>query len=167
MTRFVLAMWSFVAVTAAATAQQMPDFSGVYVFSSSAGSDSRTSAYPSNVMFERVIKKVVQDSNSVEISFQTPGRGEVTSKYKLDGSETPGTEPDGTPTVERAEIKGNRLIIRSSIKIRRGALKGVPILKTQKWELSKDLKTLTVHEQIQAEGMHVMDDLLTVTYIRQ
>ncbi len=113
-------------------------------------------------MWERVIKKVVQDRNSVTITLQ--GRaGEVTREYRLDGGKIAGEEPDGTPTVEWAEIKGKKLIIRSSIKT-----KGAPVdvVKTQKWELSKDLKTLTVHEQLQAEGTHVMNDSLTISYTR-
>ena len=110
-------------------------------------------------MWERVIKRVVQDSTSVTITLQ--GRaGEVTREYKLDGTKIRGEEPDGTPT---AEIKGKKLIIRSSIKTK-GALQDV--LKTQKWELSKDLKTLTVYEQLQAEGMHIVNDSLTISYTR-
>ena len=145
-----------------AVAQQAPDFSGTYILKSSGMSDSRSSAHVPNVMWERVIKRVVQDSTSVTITLQ--GRaGEVTREYKLDGTKIRGEEPDGTPTVEWAEIKGKKLIIRSSIKTK-GALQDV--LKTQKWELSKDLKTLTVYEQLQAEGMHIVNDSLTISYTR-
>ncbi len=93
-------------------------------------------------------------------------KGRLPAKYRLDGSEIQSAEPDGTPTVEHAEIKGKTLIIRSSIKVASGALKGVPILRTEKWELSKDLKTLTVRQRTEVQGMHMRDDLLTVTYQR-
>lgn len=161
------AMGFLLILTAVAAAQQGPDFSGTYFLKSFARSDSRNSSVSSKVMVGREITKVAQDSNSVEIVFRSLGQGAFTCKYRLDGSEIQSTDPDGTPTVERAEIKGENLIIRSSIKVGTGALKGIPILRTQKWELSKDLKTLTVREETQVQGMHVQDDLLTVTYIRQ
>jgi len=165
MMRTVSAMCVLAVLIAVAVAQQVPDFSGTYVLKSHARSDSYRSA-SSNVMLGRVIRKVMQDNDSVEIVFVLVGRGTFTCKYRLDGSEIQSAEPDGTPTVEHAEIKGKTLIIRSSIKVASGALKGVPILRTEKWELSKDLKTLTVHQRTEIQGMHMQDDLLTVTYQR-
>lgn len=82
--------------------------------------------------------------------------GEVTQEYRLDGSKIQGKEQDGTPTVEWIDIKGRQLIIRSSLKAGSGALKDVPIVKTQKWGLSEYLETVTISEQFQLpEGMHV------------
>ena len=94
------------------------------------------------------------------------GRETFPCKYRLDDSEIQSAESDGTPTVEHAEIKGKTLIIRSSIKVASGAFKGILILRTEKWELSKDLKTLTVQQRTEIQGMHMQDDLLTVTYQR-
>jgi hypothetical protein len=164
--RPVTAMCLFAVLTAVAAAQQVPDFSGTYVLKSPARSDSYNSA-SSNVMVGRVITKVVQDSNSVEVVFRSVGRGTFTCKYNLDGSEIQSAEPDGTPTVEHAEIKGKTLVIRSSIKVATGALKGVPVLRTEKWELSKNVRTLTVRQRTEVQGMHMQDDLLTVIYQRQ
>ena len=146
-------------------AQQVPDFSGKYVLRSSGISDSGRAAYTGNVSSDRLVKRVVQDHESVKIILEGK-TGEVTREYRLDGSKIRGEEPDGTPTVEWAEIKGKQLIIRSSLKVATGALKDVPTTKTQKWELSKDLRTVTIREQLHAEGLHVRNDLLTITYAR-
>ena len=172
MTKIVSVICFLVVLTASAAAQQVPDFSCAYVFKSSTISDSRKSPLlnspPPRVVVGRVITKVVQDSDSVEISYQSFGH-RVTCKYILDGSETQHAEQDGTPTTVRAEIKGGNLIIRTSIKVAKGALKGVPILRTETWELSKDLATLTVHQktEIQEGRMPMVNDLQTVTYLRQ
>jgi hypothetical protein len=117
-------------------------------------------------VIEKVIRKVAQDSNSIEIVFQMPGRGDRLrpSTNRTAPRLKEQNRKDGTPTVEQAKIKGNRLIIQSSIKVQGGALKGIPITKTQKWELSKDLKTLTVSEEFQIQARaHMVGDLVTIT----
>ena len=155
----------FLALSISLVAQHTPDFSGSYVLKSSGMSDSQSSALPRNVTWERLIRKVEQDDKSIRIILR--GRtGDIPREYKLDGTKIQGEEPDGSPTVEWAEIKGKQLVIRSSIKVVSGALKGTPILKTQKWELSKDLKTVMVHVQLESEEAHIMNDLLKLIYIR-
>ena len=151
------------ALVTGVVAQQVPDFSGEYVLKSSGISDSRRSAYTGNVIRGRLVKKVVQNQDSIKITLEEDKNGEVTREYRLDGHKIRGEEPDGTPTLEWAEIKGKELIIRSSLKVASGALKGVPTIRTQKWEISKDLKTVTIRERLQAEGLHVRNDLVSVT----
>jgi hypothetical protein len=166
MKKYISCIGALLAFIVVAGAQQVPDFSGTYTLKSFANSDSHNSS-SSKIMPARVITKVVQDSNSVEVVFRSAGRGTFTCKYSLDGSEIQNAEPDGTPTVEHAEIKGKILVIRSSIKVAGGVLKGVPIKRTEEWELSKDLRILTVRQRIEVQGMHMENDLLTASYLRQ
>src|ERR1700731_32260 len=65
MMRPVSAMCVLAVLIAVAVAQQVPDFSGTYGLKSHAWSDSYRSA-SSNVMVGRVIRKVMQDNDSVE-----------------------------------------------------------------------------------------------------
>jgi hypothetical protein len=162
MKKIVSAIFCLMTLAALAPAQ-VPDFSGVYILKSVKMSDSENNTGASNIMVGRTITKVVQDGTSVEIMSSSGGRGMVKCRYSLDGSEIQSAEPDATPTVERAEIKGKNLILRSSIKMAKGA----PILRIQKWELSKDLKTVTVHQQTYLEQGHMLNDVLTVTYLRR
>jgi hypothetical protein len=162
MIKFASATLFLLLFSTLAVARQVPDFSGTYFLKSTERSDSRSGSVVRNVFGGRVITKVVQDRNSVEIVFRSK-TGLVTYKYGLDGSEIQGTEEDGTPTLERAEIKGKNLIIRSQMT----AAKGITLHRTQWWELSKHLKILTVHEQLQTQGMHVVDGLQTAEYFRQ
>lgn len=146
-------------------AQRTPDFSGTYMFKSAGMSDSQSSASARNVTWERLIKKVEQDDKSVRIILRGQN-GDITREYKLDGTKIPGVEPDGTPTVEWAELKGMQLLIRSSIKATSGALEGTSMIKTQKWELSKNGKILTIHLQLESDKAHIMNDLSKLTYAR-
>jgi hypothetical protein len=153
----------FLLLSALAVARHVQDFSGIYVLKSAVRSDSLNRTRPENIMVGRVVTRVVQDSNSVEIVFRSQS-GFVTYNYGLDGTEIQGAEEDGTPTLERAEIKGKNLVIRSVIK---AGSKGIPVHRTQWRELSKDLRILTVHEQLQTQGVQVMEDLQIATYFRQ
>jgi hypothetical protein len=168
MTKIISAICSVVVLTATVPAQQVPDFSGAYVLKSQLRSDSQGVPPRSTMIVAgRVLTRVVQDSASIEISFLSSG-GPITCKYGLDGSETPDTEPDGTPSTVRAKIKGKKLIIQTSIKVRQGALKGIPVERTEEWELSKDLKTLRINQRTEIGGhIHMTDDLQTLVYVRQ
>ncbi len=160
--RNVASLTIFLLLAAFAAAQQAQDFSGIYILKSYVRSDSLNRTRPEKVFLGRPVTRVAQDSTSVEIDFRLRN-GFVTYKYGLDGSEIQGAEEDGTPTLERAEIRGKNLIIRSKITM----AKGGPLHRTQWWELSKDHKILTVHDQLQVQGVHVVEDLQTATYLRQ
>src|SRR5271166_3094951 len=99
--RTVPAMCVLAVLMSVAVAQQVPDFSGTYVLKSHARSDSYSSA-SSNMMVGRVIRKVMRITTPLSWS----EKGRLPAKYRLDGSEIQSAEPDGTPTVEHAEIKG-------------------------------------------------------------
>ncbi|MGB6668661.1 MAG: hypothetical protein WBE73_09975 [Candidatus Acidiferrum sp.] len=66
------------------------------------------------------------------------------------------------PTVDKAEVKGKTLVIRSSYRL----TNGVPVHETQRWELSPDGKTLKIHRQTQFEGMSMLDETTNETYQR-
>lgn len=150
---------------------QFADFSGKYIVLTVRLSDSGSGEVPTmNMVAGWIVTSVAQHSDSVEISLRAAGGGDVTRTYKLDGSETNGTEPDGTPTREKAELRKGHLILSTSIAVKRGALKGVPLVRIQKWDLSKDRRTVTVRATTEIEGdheAHVLYDIQTVTYLRR
>lgn len=149
-------------------AQQNPDFSGVYTSNSVRRSDStRVTNFPTKVQVGKTTLKVVQAENSLEAAFTFDSGKTGTRRYALDGSETENVDFDGTPTTDRVRVKGRTLVIRSIMTVRTGDLKDIPVYSTQKWELSPDLKTLTVYQRFQVQGMHMMDDALTTIYVRQ
>lgn len=64
-------------------------------------------------------------------------------------------------------MKGKMLIIKSTKEVPSGPLKGTPLYVTSKWELSRDLKTLTALTEFQIERVHMVGDTFTTTYVRQ
>src|SRR5580704_9773660 len=70
MMKYISCICGLLVLIVAAGAQQVPDFSGSYTLKSFATSDSHNSS-SSKVMAGRVITKVVQDSNSVEVVFRS------------------------------------------------------------------------------------------------
>jgi len=88
-------------------------------------------------------------------------------KYTLDGKASENVDLAGVVSVDRIEARGKIVVIHSDVKVTSGSLKGTPVHKTEKWELAADLKTLTMREQSEVQGMRMIDDLLTAVYIRQ
>jgi hypothetical protein len=154
-------------LTATALGQQNPDFSGVYVMKSLTTSTSIVRAYPWKTLEGKTLLKVVQNGSALEVALTSDGKT-ITNTYVL-GSESQNTESDGTPTSDRAEMKGKTLVIHSSLHIRSGALQGIPVQDIQKWSLSSDSKTLTIRGryQIGMERMSLQDDSRTAIYTRQ
>jgi hypothetical protein len=103
-------------LTATALGQQNPDFSGVYVMKSLTTSTSIVRAYPWKTLEGKTLLKVVQNGSALEVALTSDGKT-ITNTYVL-GSESQNTEPDGTPTSDRAEMKGKTLVIHSSLHIK-------------------------------------------------
>jgi hypothetical protein len=91
----------------------------------------------------------------------------VTLKYKLDDIVSRNVDPDGSPTTDRAKVKGRELIVRSTMKIAAGDLKGSEVHRIENWELSKDLSTLTIRQQFDVPGAHLSGDTMTSIYSRK
>jgi len=168
MRKLASALTLLLVLNSQASSKQNPDFSGTYTLQSVSRSDSSTRHFPKNIPVGKQTLQVIQTGNSLEASFVSETGTTSTRKYKLDGSESENVDFDGTPTTDRASVKGNTLVVRSSIKVKAGALKGVPVDQIQKWGLSPDLKTLTVRQQIHLhEGIPEGDATLTMIYVRQ
>jgi len=107
--------------------------------------------------------KVVQNGSLLEIVETFDSGKTMTSRYALDGNESKNTTEGGVPTVDKAEVKGKTLVIRSSYRLPNG----VPVHETQKWELSADARTLKIRRQTQFEGMSMLDETTNETYQRR
>jgi hypothetical protein len=143
-------------ISATSIAQETHEFSGTFVLTSLKGENSAKKP-------PKILLKVIQDGNSMEVAETFDDRKTVTSKYFLDGRESKNFTSGGVPTTDKAETKGKTLVIRSSYRL----ANGVPVRETQKWELSADSKTLKIRRQTQFEGMSVMDFTMDEAYQRQ
>jgi hypothetical protein len=168
MMRVVFSLWFFLALTLPALPQQSPDFSGAYTLKSLTRSDSDGgSNFREQTSAPKTTLKISQSANALDATFTFASGKTVTLKYKLDDIESKNVDPDGSLTTDRAKVKGRELIVRSTIKIGAGGLKGSEVHRTENWELSKDLRTLTIHQQFDVPGAHVPGDTMTSTYTRQ
>jgi hypothetical protein len=137
-------------------AQGTPDFSGTFALTSLKGEHVAKT-------LPKILWKVVQNTESLEIAETFENRNTVTSKYFLDGRESKNLTSGGVPTSDRIEVKGKTFVIHSSYRL----ANGVTVHETQRWELSLDSRTLKVRTQTQFEGMSMLDDTMNETYQRQ
>src|SRR5579863_1729133 len=155
MMRLVSSLCFLLALTDQALPQQTPDFSGTYTLGSLARSDSAGGAnFREQTPGPKTTLNISQNANSIEARFTFASGKTATLKYHLDDSESKNVDPDGSPTNDRVKLKGKSLVIRSTIKIVSGDLKGSEVHRAESWELSKDLRTLTIHEQFEIPGAH-------------
>jgi hypothetical protein len=167
--------WSVVLLltTPLLIAQSTPDFSGVFLRTSITDKAPSSKARLFNKVAP-VILEVSQSAESLEITSHLNGET-FTSHYHL------GDVPN-QPNMETAEIKGKNLVIKSQAALETYPGLGVQvpvqvssyptaILATEKWELSKDLQTLTIRRKVaHIEGKTVLFGLgyeYTETFIRQ
>jgi len=104
----------------------------------------------------------------MEFFYVLPSGRTAIRNYALDGSDTVNAELDGTPATDRASMKGQKLIIQSTIEATAGALKSTPVRSMATWVLSSDLKTLTVQKHYELKGKgKLLGDTETSIYVRQ
>ncbi|SRR6266849_2764757 len=156
MKKIVLAICCLFLAATASTPQESPDFSGNFALKSMKG-DRVAKTLPKSLL------KVVQNGTLLEIVETFDSGKTMTSRYALDGNESKNTTEGGVPTVDKAEVKGKTLVIRSSYRL----TNGVPVHETQKWELSADARTLKIRRQTQFEGMSMLDETTNETYQRR
>ena len=157
----------FLALVGLAQPQEVRDFSGVYTLKRFTHSDSNHPRDTTNVPAGQTTLKIAQSAISMELSYTLGSGKTVVRRYTLDGRDSANMEFDGTPTTDQASVKGRTLTIHSTIEVTAGLLKGIPVHRTSRWELSRDLKTLIAHDQIEIQGKHVIGDTLTAVYVRQ
>jgi hypothetical protein len=166
--RVVSPLWFFLALTLPALPQQSPHFSGVYTLKSFTRSDSAGGGkFREQTSAPKTTLNISQGTDALDATFRFSSGKTVTLKYKLDDSESKNVDPDGSPTTDRAKLKGRELMVRSTMKIAAGDLKGSEVHRTENWELSKDLKTLTIRQQSDIPGAHMLGNTMTSTYTRQ
>jgi hypothetical protein len=157
---------SLMCLPSALSQKQGPDFTGSYVLKSFTRSDSSI-GYTDKISAGKGALSVVQTANSIEFSYTLPSGKTAVRRYNLDGSDSSNVDFDGTPRTERAILKGKTLIVKSTMNVPTGPLKGTPIDGTETWELSRDLKTLTSRAQLKSRGTHLLGDTFTAIYFRQ
>ena len=140
-----LAICCLLLISAASIAQETHDFSGTFLLTSLKGENAAKK-------LPKILLKVIQNGNSMEVAETFDDGKTITTKYFLDGRESRNFT-SGVPTSDKTEAKGKTLVIRSSYRL----ANGVPVGETQKWELSVDSKTLKIRRQTQFEGMSALD----------
>jgi hypothetical protein len=120
MLKVVSSLWFVLALTLPALPQQSPDFSGVYTLKSLTRSDSAGGGdFREQTSAPKTTLNISQDANALDATFTFSSGKTVILKYKLDDMESTNVDPDGSPTTDRAKLKGRELIVRSTLKLRR------------------------------------------------
>jgi hypothetical protein len=153
-----LAICCLFLIGATSIAQETRDFSGTFVLTSLKGEKENTAK-----KLPKIQLKVIQNGNSIEVVETIDDGKTVTARYFLDGRESKNLTSGGVPTTDKAETKGQALVIRSSYRLANGG----PVRETQKWELSADSRTLKIRRQTQFEAMSAMDFTMDEAYQRQ
>jgi len=151
-----LAICCLFLISATSIAQETRDFSGTFALTSLKGENAAKK-------LPKILLKVIQNRNSIEIVETFDDGKTVTARYFLDGRESKNFTSGGVPTTDKAETKGKALVIRSSYRLADGG----PVRETQKWELSADSRALKIRRQTQFEGMSAMDFTMDEAYKRQ
>lgn len=87
--------------------------------------------------------EVVQNEDAIEITIVESGK-KTTSRCPFNGSEGDYTSPGGISGKCKAQLKGKNLIIKSIIVTRSQPTANVRMHTKERWQLSKDGKTLTI-----------------------
>ena len=87
--------------------------------------------------------EVVQNEDAIEITIVESGK-KTTSRCPFNGSEGDYTSPGGILGKCKAQLKGKNLIIESIIVTRPQPAANVRMHAKERWQLSKDGKTLTI-----------------------
>jgi len=151
-----LAICCLLLISATSIAQETHDFSGTFVLTSLKGENTAK-------RLPKILLKVIQNGNSMEVAETFDDGKTTTTKYFLDGRESKNFTSGDLPTSDKTEVKGKTLVIRSSYRL----ANGVSVRETQKWELSVDSQKLKIRGQTQFEGMSAMDFTMDEAYQRQ
>ena len=146
--------------------QQSPDFTGTYILKSLTRSDSSRTITPDSLPQSEQILKVTQHSSSIEFSYIFANGSGLVRTYKFDGSDSTNPGFDGTSEIDRTSLKDGAITINSKRKAP-GPQNDKMLYFISKWELSRDLKTLTLHRWFHVQGGHPAGDTLTAIYLRQ
>lgn len=129
---------SIAETTVLARAEEQASFSGTY----SEGPAKGKSADSTHSTLE-----VVQSDQAIEISRVASGKN-TTSKCPFDGTEGEYTSSGGVPGKCKAKLKGRDLLIESVVIARQPPGAPMRIHTKERWQLSKDAKTLTVKSEV-------------------
>jgi hypothetical protein len=118
-----------------------PDFSGSYALTGSKGSVKTNKA-------AKTVLQVVQTGTEILITKTSDGKA-ATHRFKLDGSEGPYVTEGGAKGIGTARFKGKTLVVEFQV-ANRPAANGpnVQIHTREQWTLSSDIKTLTIHSDV-------------------
>jgi hypothetical protein len=138
---FRLFIAAFLLLAATIVAADKPDFSGLYT-----RKESKESSKASNGGVGTL--RVVQTGNSLEVTDAWNGKQTV-NEYRMDGSRGPYTSQSGVAGTCTAKFKGKTLIL--DIDVTAQAQPSSPAVQMhtrQRWELSPDMKILTIHNDV-------------------
>jgi hypothetical protein len=125
-----------------ANAAETPDFSGSYTLT--------PAKHPSNSVKDVVeTLTVVQTATAIEVTRVVDGKSN-TNKFPLDGSDGIYYTENQTKGTCTGHFKGNQLFLDAAIVTR--PLENGPVVIIhfkERWQLSPDLKTLKIHEEVE------------------
>jgi hypothetical protein len=132
-----LTILSLVLIPDGCFGQVGPNFSGSYQLTSRRGVTKKKKALPLEIL------KVHHEGLMLDVIITREGKEEQ-RHFTLDGSESKTIHPQGGVTTEKARIKKTALEIESIFH-----LSGNPVSfrMKEKWQLSRDAKTLTIRSQ--------------------
>jgi hypothetical protein len=139
-----------------ASAQEKPDFSGLYLLNTTKPGKHQKASPP-------IYLRVTQSERGLEASF-TEGGQTRTRKYFLDGSPSVNPTEGAGSSKDMARLKGKALLIESVVQVR-----GTVLHIKDKWQLSRDSQTLTIHSSVEGASLGITTDLgsLDQVYTRQ
>ncbi|MGB9196251.1 MAG: hypothetical protein WCB53_04915 [Terriglobales bacterium] len=140
-------------------AQDSPNFSGTYHLVS-IKADNPAKKLPASTL------TIVHREGIMERTEVTDGKSLV-SRYTLDGKECKNVTSGGVSSTDRAELKGKNIIIRSIVPLNAPPPAASSAITTEKWELSKDSTTLTIHSKVEFPGVAMLDFSSTEVYSRE
>jgi hypothetical protein len=142
-----------------ALAQANPDFSGTYHLVS-IKADKPSKKLPASEL------TIAHRDGIIERTDVTDGKSLV-RRYTLDGNASKNITSGGAASVDRAELKGKNIIIRSIVALNAPPPAASSVITTEKWELSKDSTKLTIHTKVEFPGMAMLDFSSTDVFARQ
>jgi len=135
-----------VLLLSSAWAQEIPNFSGLYLLNPPKPGKHQKASPPRYL-------RVTQDERSLEATVSEAGQTR-TSRYFLDGSPSDNLTSGGFPSKDTARLKGKALVIESTAHVR-----GTVLHTKEKWQLSRDSKTLTIHLTDEGSSLGISIDL--------
>ncbi len=129
-----------------ASAREKPDFSGLYLLNPPKVGKHEKASPPSYL-------RVTQTEKSLEATFSEAGQARI-ARYFLDGSPSENITSGGSPSKDTARLKGKALVIESIIPVR-----GTVLHMKEKWQLSHDSQTLTIHSTSEGTSLGITIDL--------